>query len=59
MKKSYITPETLTTHVQTTGSLLQESLTFGGTVHDPNSIGFTKENTQPSAYSVWDDDWSQ
>ena len=41
------------------GSLLQGSLTFGGTVNDTNSIGFTKENTQPSAYSVWDDDWSQ
>lgn len=61
MRKTYITPKALITHMQPNGALLQDSMHLGGTVQDRNSIGFAKENNQSStpSYNVWDDDWSQ
>ena len=58
MKKTYITPEALTTELGTCGKMMIESLPIGDGTNPGDEVGegdfLTKEHT---GKNIWDEEW--
>ena len=55
MKKTYITPETLTIQLGTCKMMAESLPVGGGTINDPDDI-LTKEDKN-SGKNIWDEEW--
>ena len=61
MKKTYINPQLITTHIVVT-SLIAESVLLdraGSAKLGTGEILVKEDRTRPSDYNVWNEDWSK